>query len=91
MKKSLILIGVAGALASLGSCENDSQVGQSIVQDEVKVLVDSAFSISGESVEIEKVQSRTIAQLLGRIEAKGYGMLESSIAVSYTHLTLPTT
>lgn len=83
MKKPLIVLALAGALASLGSCETDSTVGQSIVQDEVNVLVDSSFTISGQSVEIEKVQSRTVAQLLGRIDAKGFGSLESSVVTQF--------
>lgn len=83
MKKAYIVSVLAAALVAFGSCDKDSQIGQSIVQDEVNVIVDSSFTVTGASIAIEKVQSRTVSQLLGRIDAPGYGKLESSIVTQF--------
>lgn len=70
-------------LAMLFSCNNESTIGSSIVEDQVNVYIDSAFTVTGYTQKIGKVQSRTINQLLGRIEAKGYGRLASDVVTQF--------
>lgn len=65
------------------SCEDSSTAGGSLVQDEVEIVMDSAFSVDGRPVTNDLVQSRTILQLLGSIEAEGYGLLSSDIVCQY--------
>ncbi len=65
------------------SCEDSSTAGGSLVQDEVEIVMDSAFSVEGRPVTNDLVQSRTILQLLGSIEAEGYGLLSSDIVCQY--------
>lgn len=67
----------------LASCESDSTIGSSIVEDRITVSVDSSFTVSGHSAEIGKVQSRTISQLIGRINAKGFGQLSSDVVTQF--------
>lgn len=82
MKLPLILISALG-LASLSSCDDSSKIGSSITEDKITVNIDSAFTVSGESVEIDKVQSRTVAQLIGNIDAPGYGKLSSDVVTQF--------
>lgn len=65
------------------SCEESSTAGGSLVQDEVEIVIDSAFSVSGRPVTSDLVQSRTILQLLGSLKAEGYGTLSSDIVCQY--------
>lgn len=53
------------------------------MQDEVEIIIDTDFSVSGRSVVNELVQSRTVLQLIGNIDARGYGRLSSDIVCQY--------
>ena len=86
-KTSLIIAGVTPLLTWLYSCDNVSQIGSSIVEDQITVTIDSSFQVSGHSVPIEKVQSRTISQLFGRIDASGYGRLSSDVVTQFMPAT----
>lgn len=83
MKVSKSLMAAAVVAASLSACKSDSQIGMSIVQDDIAVVIDSAFTVTGYSVDMERVQSRTVAQLLGRIDAPGFGRLSSTVVTQF--------
>lgn len=66
------------------SCDdNESNIGSSIVEDRISITVDSTFTITGRSVANSAVQSRTLLQLLGRIDAAGYGSLSSDVVTQF--------
>lgn len=84
MKKiSMIAIPVVALLSSLAACNETSTIGSSIVQDRVRIVVDSTFNVTGHSVSTEKVMSRTVSQLLGLIDAPGYGRLSSDVVTQF--------
>ena len=73
---------LTGALAlpllfALGACEQTSSIGQSVIDEQIDIIIDSAFTVSGNSVRNDNVQSRTLTQLLGDIEIEGYGSVRS--------------
>lgn len=86
-KTSLIIAGLVPLASCLYSCDNVSQIGSSIVEDQITVTVDTSFEVTGRSVAIERVQSRTISQLFGRIEANGYGRLSSDVVTQFMPAT----
>lgn len=85
MKKALIsaAIGAAMIAPAFTSCNDESTIGSSIVQDAIAVVVDSSFTLSGQSIVSERVQSRTTSQLIGRIDAKGFGRLSSDVVTQF--------
>ncbi len=83
MKKFPILFGSALLLSVFTACEESSTIGSSIIQEEVEIVVDSSFTVSGKSVINNKVQSRTVTQLLGKLEAKEYGNLYSDVVTQF--------
>lgn len=84
MKKlALLSVGITAAMAVASCDETTSTAGGSLVQDEVEIIIDSAFTVSGRAVSNDLVQSRTVLQLLGRIDAEGYGSLSSDIVCQY--------
>lgn len=84
MKKlTLLSAGLVAAMAVASCEEGSSTAGGSLVQDEVEIIIDTAFAVSGRSVANELVQSRTVLQLLGKIDARGYGSLSSDIVCQY--------
>jgi len=78
------LIPVA-ALSSLTfiACEDTTTIGSTIVGDPVEIIVDSAFTVTGNSVEVTSLVSHSEYQLLGRINAEGYGFLEADFASGF--------
>lgn len=71
------------AASSLNSCDNDSTVGASILEDVVSITVDSTFTVTGKAIPANAVQSRTLLQLLGRIDATGFGSLSSDVVTQF--------
>lgn len=66
-------------IISLVSCEETTTIGSSIIEDEIEIVMDSSYIVTGKSIENNRVQSRSLTQLLGIIEAKEYGYLKSDI------------
>ena len=66
-------------IISLVSCEETTTIGSSIIEDEIEIVMDSSFTVTGKSIENNRIQSRSLTQLLGIIEAKEYGYLKSDI------------
>ena len=67
----------------LFSCDENSSIGSSITQEEVEIIVDSSFTITGNTIYCDKIKSRTLTQLLGRINAQGYGDLTSDVVTQF--------
>lgn len=65
------------------SCNENSVIGNSIAEDVISIYVDSSFTVTGKSAAIDSVQSRTVSQLIGRIDAKGYGKLSSDVVTQF--------
>lgn len=84
MKKlALLSAGVIATLSVISCDESTSTAGGSLVEDEVEIVIDSNFTVSGRPVSNDLVQSRTVLQLLGNLDAKGYGSLSSDIVCQY--------
>lgn len=73
--KLLRLLPISLLLGGLIACNESNTIGSSLVQDKIEIVIDSTFSITGSSVANPIIQSRTSNQLLGKIDAKGYGYL----------------
>lgn len=85
------LIGAMSQLAFISCGNEDSPIGSSIIENNISITVDSTYSITGRTVPGEAVQSRTLLQLLGRIDAAGYGSLSSDVVTQFMpSLTLDT-
>ncbi|MCM1483174.1 MAG: DUF4270 domain-containing protein [Muribaculaceae bacterium] len=84
MKKSGLLILPLVALSMFTACDDDvTTIGSSLITDKSEIVIDSTFTITGRSVENKVVQSRTVTQLIGRLEAKEYGTLSSEIVTQF--------
>lgn len=67
----------------MAACEDATRTGGSLVQDEIEIVIDSAFTVTGRAVPSGPVQSRTTLQLLGRLDADGYGRYSSDIVTQF--------
>jgi len=81
---SIIPLALGILLAASTSCQDDNNtIGSSIVQDDIAITVDSAFTVSGSTVPNSYIQSRTITQLIGRIDAGGFGKISSDFVTQF--------
>lgn len=86
MNLRIYLIGLCTAFAGtavLSGCGDEGTIGSSLLEDEVQIVVDSAFTLSGSSVRLENVQPRTLTQLLGNVNIPGYGRISSSVVAQF--------
>ncbi len=82
--KSLLAGAAALTTIFIASCDDtQSTIGSSIVEDVITINVDSTFTVTGRTVANAAVQSRTLLQLLGRIDAQGYGSLASDVVTQF--------
>lgn len=59
-------------------CDDGAGLGSSLVQSEVAIEVDSAFTVTGYAVVTPVIDARSTTQLIGRISVPEYGDLECS-------------
>lgn len=83
MKLFYYLLGAVMLMLTASCNDETSSAGSSLVTDEVEIIVDSTFTVSGRTVSNGSVQSRTITQLLGRLNAREYGSFSSDIVTQY--------
>lgn len=66
------------------SCDDStSMAGGSLVQDNVDVVMDSTYTVTGVSRRYTEVPSRTTMQLLGRLKADGFGEIRADVVTQY--------
>ncbi len=82
-KNVLCATAILTAFGAFQSCDSNSTIGTSIVADGVQITVDTTFTLTGHSADNHAVRSRTITQLVGNIDAEGYGTLSSSIVTQF--------
>lgn len=80
--KLIKLLSCATVILTMAACD-ENNIGNSILDSDSYLIVDSTFTISGESVENTKIQSRSVSQLLGRLNNSEYGDLQSDIVTEF--------
>ena len=84
--KCPLIITALGSLLAMCACNDDSTtIGSTLVDDVMtsEIVVDSTFSVTGRTVDNPVVQSRTLTQLIGRLDAKEYGSIESDFVCQF--------
>lgn len=74
---------VAATAAVPVACNENSNIGGELVGDQISIVVDSSFTLSGHSIETGAVLSRTVVQLLGNIDAPDYGYIHSDFVTQF--------
>lgn len=65
------------------SCNESSGIGQSIVNEDVQIVVDSSFTITGHSYADDVILSRTIMQMIGAVDIPEYGSISSEVVTQF--------
>lgn len=94
MNFTRIFAAAFGCAILLSACDDDKSttIGSSLVTSPVKIVVDSTFQLTGRAIRNQDIQSRTIQQLLGVLDAKEYGKFSSEIVTQFMPaLTFDTT
>lgn len=89
MKAAKTLLFAATAAIALASCTNTAgEIGGDLVTDETEVVVEDSFDVKGHSTESNvPVQSRTTTQILGAINAEGFGNFTSEVVTQFMPAT----
>lgn len=90
MKKTAIFLNILSVIALIlfPACNDGANgIGTSLVKDQTEIIMDSVFILTGESVENNRIQSRTITQVLGNITAEGYGEFTSDFVTQFMAAT----
>ncbi len=78
------IVAAAAMLFAASACEDTtSNIGSSLVNDDVKIVIDSAFTANGRSVAIQSIRPKTVTQILGKIDVPEYGRLSSSVVSQF--------
>lgn len=85
--KSLLLSAIA-AIVILAACNETSQVGNVLDVESVVIVVDSDYTVTGASEANPVVQSRTLSQLIGAVEAPRYGDISSDFVAQFMPSTV---
>ncbi len=84
MNLTRYFIGACALLAIVSSCDDEvSNIGNSLVTDKSEIVIDSSFTVTGQSVLNRDIQSRTITQLLGSFNAKEFGAFSSEFVTQF--------
>ncbi len=84
MKLYAAMILPVAALSLLTGCKDTTEdIGSSLVTDKSEVVIEDSFTIAGRVVDNTKVQSRTITEILGTINADGYGRFSSDFVTQF--------
>lgn len=70
-------LSTAFVIIGFTACDDTPNVGASLVEDETEVVEVSDFTISGRSVPNTSVETRNLIQVLGKIDARGYGKMSA--------------
>ncbi len=74
---------MAGSAVLTPSCDDSSDIGNSITQDSVAIIVDTTFTLTGQSVSNSQVLSRSVTQMIGSVDADGFGRISSDIVTQF--------
>lgn len=81
--KGIFALGL-GLLLTVTACDDESStIGSSLISDQVEIVVDSAYTLTGHPVPSSRLQSRTTLQLLGDIDALQYGRFHSDFVTQF--------
>ncbi|MDE7024496.1 MAG: DUF4270 domain-containing protein [Paramuribaculum sp.] len=83
IKHLYICAGISTLVLGTSCQDNTSEVGSSLVSDQSEVIIDSLFTVSGNTVQNSAILSRTTMQLLGGITAPEYGQFSSGFVTQF--------
>lgn len=86
MNLRIPFLAIAASLAAcmgISSCGDDGTIGSSLLEDQVQIVVDSNFTVTGRSVAVPSVRPRTLTELIGAIDIPAYGTMRSSVVAQF--------
>lgn len=83
MRLQNLILPLAAAALMVSCDDSTTTIGTSLVTDQTEIIVDSTFTVTGHSLSNPVVQSRTLTQLLGRLDAKEFGSFRSDIVTQF--------
>ena len=73
----------APALAFTSCADSTDKIGSDLIQVDNSIVVADEFTLEGSTVENNRVQSRTVTQLIGSIDAGDYGRFSADFVTQF--------
>ena len=67
------------ALAFVACDDENSPIGGSLTGENVEIIIDSSFTVSGSTYRVASVTPKTTHLLIGNISVPGYGNLQAKL------------
>lgn len=84
-----LLPAIVALTAAFTACEDStSPIGSSLSGNNVEIIMDSSFTISGNTYRVASVSPRTTKQIIGSITIDGYGTLSSEVVTQFLPSTM---
>ena len=85
MKKTFYaFLFAAGTLCTVAGCnDNTTTIGSSLTGQNVEIMIDSSFQVTGHTVTVARIRPKTTQQLIGNIEIPAYGSLRTSNVMQF--------
>ena len=78
-----ILLAACAAFAVYSCDETSSTIGSSLTGSDVTINIDSAFTVTGNTVRVENIRPKSNTFLLGKLAIENYGCLSSEIVTQF--------
>lgn len=85
--KTIKILLCAALAAMVWACDEETTVGSTLLGDQVEIIVDSTFTVTGRCVPTGPIRPRSTDQLIGAIDVAGFGTIRASALAQF----LPTT
>lgn len=76
------------ALAFVACDDENSPIGGSLTGENVEIIIDSSFTVSGSTYRVASVTPKTTHLLIGNISVPGYGNLSSEVVTQFLPSTM---
>ena len=67
----------------LTGCSQSSEIGMTLTDETITIEIDSTFTVKGSTIANSHVQSRTVSQLIGEIDAPVFGKIHSDFVAQF--------
>ena len=87
LKSTLAAVAAAVLLGAVACDDTTSTIGASLTGDNVAIIIDSTYTVTGRTVETGPISPKTSQMLIGAINVPEYGSMRSNVVTQFLPVT----
>lgn len=87
LKSTLAAVATAALLGAAACDDTTSTIGASLTGDNVAIIIDSTYTVTGRTVETGPISPKTSQMLIGAINVPEYGSMRSNVVTQFLPVT----